>query len=419
MTRLQGDTLAVPVSGRERIAEVDVLRGIALFGVLTMNFVAFAYYMMATKGQLEALPTASLDWWVLEAVRIFIGDKANTVFATLFGLGFYIQLTRNEGKPGFERRYARRLFWLLVFGWANVLLLWVWDILNLYAVAGFALLFMRRWSTRALLLFAFPAALYSDKLQEWLVGTLSLPIPNADRFFSDAAVIERQALAQSGDYPAIVANFAELTWADWIVGGTMAAWLVYALGRFALGAAIGRSGLFDDIRRHVPRLRRIAAVTIPMGLAMALAIRFAIHSEDEGLETFANIMRSPTALILAAGYCAGIIVALQKDWGKRLFGPFGAVGRMALTNYLSHSLMALIVFVLLGYWGALERHQLYFIVFAVWAFQFVTSPIWLKNFHFGPVEWLWRYMTYGKRPPFRRGALPPAPPLQQAPVPAV
>lgn len=79
-----------------------------------------------------------------------------------------------------------------------------------------------------------------------------------------------------------------------------------------------------------------------------------------------------------------------------------AVGRMALTNYLTHSLVALIIFVLLGYWGQLARHELYYIVFAVWAVQIVLSPIWLKHFHFGPVEWLWRYLTYGQAPPFRK-----------------
>ena len=79
-----------------------------------------------------------------------------------------------------------------------------------------------------------------------------------------------------------------------------------------------------------------------------------------------------------------------------------AVGRMALTNYLTHSVVALIIFVFLGSWGALERHQLYYIVFSVWAVQLVISPIWLKHFHFGPVEWLWRYLTYGKAPPFRK-----------------
>ena len=91
-----------------------------------------------------------------------IGDKANTMFATLFGLGFYLQMKRGEGRPGFEARYSRRLFWLLVFGWLNMIFLWFGDILNLYAVAGFGLLLMRRWRTRSLVIFGAAAALYSD-----------------------------------------------------------------------------------------------------------------------------------------------------------------------------------------------------------------------------------------------------------------
>ena len=140
-----------PVSERERITELDVLRGVALFGVLLVNFVSFAGpHIIATEAQLAALPTAAIDK-VAEFLTVWlVGDKANTMFATLFGLGFYLQMKRGEGKPGFERRYSRRLFWLLVFGWMNTLFLWTWDILNLYAVVGFALLAMRRWRTRSL-----------------------------------------------------------------------------------------------------------------------------------------------------------------------------------------------------------------------------------------------------------------------------
>jgi uncharacterized protein len=88
-------------------------------------------------------------------------------------------------------------------------------------------------------------------------------------------------------------------------------------------------------------------------------------------------------------------------WLRR---SLAAVGQMAVTNYLTHSLVALIVFVLLGQFGQWERHQLYYLVFAVWAVQLVVSPLWLKHYRFGPVEWLWRWLTYLKRPPFRRVA---------------
>ena len=124
------------------------------------------------------------------------------------------------------------------------------------------------------------------------------------------------------------------------------------LGRFALGAAIGRSGILDDVRSYVPLLRRIAWIAIPAGLAAGFVIRLLYTEEwaplgnSDALVIIAQILRSPAALLLAAGYCAAIVVALQKPLGKRLFGPFGAVGRMALTNYLAQGFIY--AFVLYG-----------------------------------------------------------------------
>ena len=415
---MAGVDTAVPVSGGERIAELDVLRGIALFGVLTMNFVYFASEgQLATEAQLKALPTANLDWWAYNGVRLFIGDKANTVFATLFGLGFYLQMQRGEGRPGFERRYTRRLFWLLMFGLFNTYFLWFGDILNLYAVAGFALLATRRWRTRTLVIFGSIAALYSHDLQEWLFGLFDFhPIP--DWLYQDAAVLERQAVAVGGDYGSIVTLFAQWTWVEWIAGGMMAAWLVYALGRFALGAAIGRSGILDDIPRFLPLLHRIAWVAIPIGLAAALAIRLVVRQvivlpgDIENIREIANILRSPAALILAAGYCAGIVVALRQGWGKRLFGIFAPVGQMALTNYLAQGpIYAFVLFGIgpgLGLAGRIGSAAVLAICIAFFAFQTVYSHWWLARYRFGPMEWLWRTLTYGERPQMRRSAALPA-----------
>lgn len=402
-----------PVGERQRIAELDILRGVALFGVLTMNFVAFAGAgWMATEAQLNALPTAAVDEWSYEAVRILIGDKANTVFATLFGLGFYLQMKRGEGRPGFEARYRRRLFWLLLFGWLNALFLWVWDILNLYALAGFFLLLVRHWSTRALVIFGALAALYSDKLQEWLVKLLAVPIPNTDHLFTDAAILERQATAVSGSYWDNVQSMWDITLSVWLLGGMMVAWIVYALGRFALGAAIGRSGILDDVARFVPTLRRVAMIAIPIGIACAVLIRLVVRDvlvlpgEAEAWKTLANILRSPTALILAAGYCAGIVVALRSQWGEKLFRPFGAVGRMALTNYLAQGLIyAFVMFGTgpgLGLAGRIGSTAVLAICVGFFAFQIVFSHWWLARYRFGPMEWLWRALTYGERPRMRR-----------------
>ncbi len=408
------DGLTGPVSTKQRIQELDVLRGIALFGVLVMNFIGFAGEgVMLTETQMAALPTATLDHGAYWGVRWLIGDKANTVFATLFGLGFYLQLQRGEGRPGFEARYRRRLFWLLVFGLLNLLFLWVWDILHLYAIAGFFLLAMRRWSTRALVTFGVIAALYSDKVQGWLIGALNLPVPTSDHMFTDAAIVERQSLAVSGDYPAIVSDFfSSFLIDDWLLNGAIVAWIIYALGRFALGAAIGRSGILDDIPRFVPLLRRIAWIAIPAGLLFGLVIRliytggWAPLGDSEEMRAAGQALRSPAALLLAAGYCAGVVLALQKPWGKRLFGIFAPVGQMALTNYLAQGLV--IAFALfgvgpgLGLAGSIGTFAVVLVCIAFFAFQVAYSHWWLSRFRFGPMEWLWRALTYGERPAFRR-----------------
>lgn len=399
-----------PVGERERIAELDVLRGIALFGVLAINFngIAGPGFGM-TEAQADALPTATLDYYANWITRWLMSDKANTVFATLFGLGFYLQMQRGSGKPGFQGRYARRLSWLFLFGILNTFFLWPWDILHLYALAGFFLLAMRRWSTRALVVFGVAAALYSDKLHELLIDLAALPLPNSDSFTSDAGLLHRQEVMNAGDYPAIVAHWAGFTWHDWVGSTMMLAFLVYALGRFALGAAIGRSGILEDVESFVPLLRKIAWIGIPVGLAIGGVVRLMFTGElvnDDSVQALGRALRSPAALVLAAGYCAGVVLALRKAWGRRVFGPFGAVGRMALTNYLAQGLVYAFVLTGVGPGLALDgkvgAFTVLLICIAFFVFQMAYSHWWLARFRFGPMEWLWRALTYGERPPFRR-----------------
>ena len=397
-----------PVGERERVTELDVLRGVALFGVLLVNFVFLAGpYVLSSQAQLSALPTAAVDKAAYFAVQWLALDKANTMFATLFGLGFYLQMKRGEGRPGFEARYVRRLSWLLVFGWLNIIFLFVWDILNLYALAGFALLAMRKWRTRSLVIFGAVAALYSEQLQEWWTGALGLElIPGS--FWSDAAALERQAAVLSGDYPRVVAMFWQWTWTHWLAGAALAAWLIYALGRFALGAAIGRSGVLDDIPGHLPVLRRVATIAIPLGLLLALVIQFlgrGYWAPFEAARPLGQALRSPAALLLAAGYSAGIVVALHMRLGGRLFGVFAPVGRMALTNYLAQGL--LYAFVMtdvgpgLGLAGRIGTSAVIATCIAFFAVQTAFSHWWLSRYRFGPMEWLWRALTYGEQPSFR------------------
>ncbi len=192
----------------------------------------------------------------------------------------------------------------------------------------------------------------------------------------------------------------------------MIAWIVYALGRFSLGAAIGRSGILEDLPRFLPLLRKVAWIGIPVGLVLNLLLatiytdQWAPLGESGSLGTAAEVLRSPAALLLAAGYCAGIVVALRSGWGRRLFGACAPVGRMALTNYLVQGfLMAFVMYGIgpgLGLAGKIGSCAVLLICVAFFAFQVAYSHWWLRRYRFGPMEWLWRALTYGERPRFRR-----------------
>ncbi len=404
---------ATPVLQSERVAELDVLRGFALFGVLVSNFVGFAGGgLMATDNQLHALPTSQIDHVVDFIVQWLVVNKANTLFATLFGLGFYIQISRNGDRPGFTRRYSRRLFWLLVFGVLNFTLLWVWDILNLYAVSGFLLLAARGWRTRTMVIAGFVLALMSSQVLEAVADMAGYQLMDWDPY-GDAAVLARQAASGAGDYPALVALFWRYTWGEWFAGGFFFAWIAYAGGRFLLGAAIGRSGIVDNLPGVAPFLRRFRNIVLPAGLLFALAL----VSMDAGFfpvgketaQVLIAFLTSPSALLLAAGYAAMIAAGWQSALGKAVLAPLRPVGQMALTNYLMQGFAyAFVLFGIgpgLALGGKIGTALVVVICIVFFALQIVFSQLWLARYRFGPMEWLWRWLTYGGSAPVMRREL--------------
>jgi uncharacterized protein len=387
-----------------------VLRGFALLGVLIANFVGFAGGgLMATDTQLDALATARIDYVTDFLVEWLVINKANTTFATLFGLGFYIQISRNGDKPGFARRYSRRLLWLLVFGILNLTLLWVWDILNLYAVAGFLLLAVRGWRTRTLVIVGMVLAMFSSAVMDVMADAAGITLMDWNPY-SDASVLERQAASAAGDYPALVALFWRYTWDEWFAGAMFFFWIAYAGGRFMLGAAIGRSGIIDDIPGNLPLLRRIRNIALPLGLIVALAVPALSEWDDQLLgeagDVLAEILESPSALLLAAGYACMVAVAWHAPTGRRVFTPFRPVGQMALTNYLMQGFAyAFVLFGIgpgLALGGKIGTFAVVLICLAFFSFQMAFSAWWLARYRFGPMEWLWRWLTYGGAAPDMR-----------------
>jgi uncharacterized protein len=404
-----------PVGLRERVELMDVLRGVALFGVFLMNMAPFAGApIMATELQLLSLPSAAYDFALLDVLRWLVADKANTIFAFLFGLGFYLQMQRLQFRGvDFEALYKRRLTVLLCIGFVHLFFVWTWDILHLYALAGFILLPLRRLSNRDLLGIGIILGLIGRTGQKTLAELFPsgswTGLPGG---YADSDILLRQQISENGDYFSLVANFFDWVFVDYLASGMIFGWLSYALGRFLIGAWVGRHGWIERAREFLPGWRRVRDWGLLIGLpAEAAAVMLSEASwvpEWEHREFFGECLHLFAVPVLAAGYVAVMVVAFEGGRGRALLAPFAAVGRMALTNYLVQSLV--IGFVLLGVGpglalaGKIGTTAVTGIVVAFFALQIVASRWWLSHFAYGPMEWVWRALTYGERPAMKLGA---------------
>ena len=417
---------AAPVSTGERIELLDVVRGFALFGVLVGNLLWTGTEVARSDAQLAALPTAGIDRWADALWVLFGADKANTLFAFLFGVGFAIQLERGARRGGSTGstgssgssgsavlRYARRIGVLFLIGVAHNFLLWFGDVLHLYAVTGLLLIPMRRASNRTLVVAGLLFALFARPAFHFVthsVPPVAAYFDSLPEFYSEARREERGEMFLSGSYRDVLAVNAAVTLDDWILTASFMGWTGYVFGRFLLGFWTGRNRYLEDPGRFADGWRRLLRVALPLGLA-GNAWNAALELTGTDLEGAPGLLSSFVVQVgivaLAAAYLAAIALLHlgSETWRMRL-AHLAPVGRMALTNYLAQSF--LIVFGLyavgLGLLDDLGATGLWVLGAVFFVLQILASRWWLARFEFGPVEWLWRALTYGRRPPFRRGA---------------
>lgn len=407
-----------PTSAADRLEVLDVLRGVALFGVFLMNMIGFCGPgVMATEGQLLSLRTAALDTVVYEVAFWLFSDKANSLFAFLFGLGFYLQLQRAEARGSdFTSIYTRRLTALLLFGLAHMFLVWSWDILHLYALTGFVLLALRRVSDRALLIGGILLMLFDWRIPQELLEQAGLGQWHGQpSVYSDEAVLTRQAVSNSGDYFEAVRLMARYTVFDYLLSGALFGWVIYASGRFMIGAWVGRRGWLTRASQCLPGFRATMLLALPAGLLLDGLARWLLWQVTsygvpriEHWHILHRVLHLLAVPLLTAGYVSAIVVAFHTKRGRRLLSPFAYTGRMALSNYVAQSFVyAFLVFGIgpgLALAGRIGSSAAVLIVITGYALQIAISRWWLSRFRFGPLEWLWRAVTYRSWPPMPRAA---------------
>jgi uncharacterized protein len=399
---------ALPTAQADRIGEVDIIRGFALFGVLWMNVLGMGEFLVPQDRIHGLTGFQTLETVVAFASHLIMSGKAQALFSMLFGFGFAIMMDRigQRGANG-TQIYLRRLTVLLVVGLAHVLLLWMGDILNAYAAMGFLLLLTRKWPGKLLLGVGVVLACILPGL---VLLYYQLAFPNVPPPFVavfEAGAASRWPIVMGHDYPAFVAAMFRGTFFEFYGQPIAISYLGWILGRFMIGSWIFRQGWLQAPGRHLTGLSIAAAVFIPAGLLLSVLRPLMKALALQPMPWAQSIFRglNPVAeVILALGYGALIILLCQLPAVRRFFSGLGAVGQMALTNYLTQSVFFFVFlygfgFGLLPWMGATLS-----LVFsaAVFGLQIFFSRWWLGRYAYGPAEWLWRWATYGAKPALKR-----------------
>ncbi len=378
----------------ERIPILDVWRGFALLGVLVVDIPGFA----SPAGLPGYVPSGAMPWHDALAttlVRLLAEGKFFTLFSFIFGVGFSLQLARAEARGTDIRSfYPRRLWVLLGLGTAHAIFLWTADILRVYSLLGFALLAFRKRSNRALLgwtsLF-FLLSFVLSGLGRGSRGEGNAGIPGID------VVGMARAAYHSSSYLDVLVFQALCFPASTII--TLLARGPSVMALFLLGLLAGRSRQLGNLREARPLLRRVSGISLFAGLASS---SLALLTRDPWLASLGAAIGSPG---LCAAYASGLALLSSSTAGARALAPLGKAGRMALSNYLLQSMVCSLLFGGFGFalYERVGQACLLGIAILVYLAQLLLSAWWLDRFQSGPAEWLWRWLTYRRRQPFRRG----------------
>lgn len=426
---------AKPLRGGERIHSLDVVRGVALFGILLMNITLFGMPMAYSDPTVYGGATGASLWaWIIATVG-FEGTQ-RALFSILFGASLVLLTARLEsaGRADAADIYYRRALWLIVFGVVHAyLILWIGEILYFYGLTALFLYALRKLSPRFLLAMAAGGIVLGmswnildsyTATQKWGKAQAAQTILDGGAELTE----EQQADVEAWE------GFVEETKPDQrtldasieahrgsyfdvlVFQAPMAAyfehWYFYryffdVFSLMLIGMALFKLGVLT-LQQPSRVYWTMVLVGYPIGFAVNL-YELDIVLEDN-FSVLALLRASWTydvgRLAMTAGHLGALLLFCRSGWLRWLQRGLAAVGRMALSSYISHSVICAFVFYGfgLGLYGQLERYELYYVVGAIWLFQLIVSPLWLKHYRFGPLEWLWRTLTYLERQPMRRRA---------------
>lgn len=409
-----------PVSLNERETFMDVLRGFAILGIFIANLNGFSWYSDDLKNSSPYL-LPGWDQKMNFLHHMFIEGKFYSIFSLLFGWGIALQFKRADVK-GLNAlpTVRRRLFFMLILG-AGHLLLWPGDIVFFYALLGFILLPLRKLSAKTMvitgaILILSPILIYAAKSHwQFLNAPAGLMYETGGKLDSkllDADLSTDQGIADylknASWWQALKANISGFFYRYGYL--FFVSRIPKVLGMFLVGYALGRSDFYKNIDRN----RKVVYIIISAGLLMGLPANYYLayymshHMGDywqlktNGL--YQTIAYTLGVVPLALAYVGIFMLSFQTNGGKKILSVLAPAGKMAFSNYIFQTLVGSFVFLGAGLGYMQEVGPVYYSIFGiiVFIFQVILSHLWLRNFNYGPLEWLWRSATYKKWQPMRK-----------------
>ena len=386
-----------PTTERQRHVILDALRGLALMGIALANFPEFALWTFLSSEQQAAMPTAYIDEIVRFLQYLVVDGKFYSIFSILFGIGFSLIMERHG-----LRLFVRRMLILVIIGFLHLMFIWSGDILLLYAVGGLLLTLMIGLSDKSLLLLALSLIMIPvglDALIEF--GDFDFPEPFYQAWWNKAEALGineanfaswlRDANSYGQMFAFLVQGAYERLW-EFVEGHR----LPKVVGLFILGYLASKHRLYTRLQ-DLP-LRKALYWNVSIGLPTSLLYAWSATSGHPWGLTVHSLLYAVSVIPLAIVFIIGICLLYLQSPKSVVFRWLAAPGRMALSCYISHSLIGVLLFYGLGFGLGTSLGLVYIelIALVVFFIQIIVCRIWLNYFRFGPLEWLWRMLTYGR-----------------------
>ncbi|MGE1164782.1 DUF418 domain-containing protein [Peribacillus simplex] len=387
-----------PIQESKRIVSIDILRGLAILGIFLVNMPSFHSPLLYIDGA----ERWSEGW---DGILYRFSDVAAQasfypLFAFLFGFGAVLLAIKSEEKGiSFPLLFTKRLGFLLVLGCIHAFFIWHGDILINYAVFGFAFLFFYKMKGRNLILlgsvcYVLPFAIF---------GSLFLIMGIFDRegmeMTTDSAMMKQSLeVYQSGTFTEIMTQRA-LDW--YMVNNPFNAIILFLsiFPFFLIGAGVAKQGFLQNINQYKRQLKAILIVSLLLGLSIKILPYVTVY--HFGTIFVQDYFGGP---LLTIFYITAIALLAEQAGDSRLFRPLSYIGRMSMSNYLFQSIVCTAIFYSygLGLYGSVSYTTGFVFLLALFCLQMLLSLLWMSLYKYGPVEYLWRIVTYGKKPVMRR-----------------